>query len=114
MEQRMTDKSELKRLTLFMTLGMCEALRAGVATFDEAQYYLFLPRTMALFPDDEEMLHILRLGSELAAVSRIIPQDLDASIAEIKTLAETALSKTSISYQDDERWLEMLATWQRP
>ena len=110
----MTDKNELKKLALFMTIGMCEALRAGVASFDEAGYYLFLPRTMALFQDDEEMLHILGLGSELDDVSRIIPHRLDESIAEVKALAEKALSKTlPPNYQEEERWLEMLAKLQR-
>jgi hypothetical protein len=111
MEQPMTDKNELKKLALFMTIGLCEALRAGVASFDEAEYYLFLPRTMALFRDDEEMSHILGLGSELDNVSRIIPDHLDESIAEVKTLAEKALTKTfPPNYQGEERWLERLAT----
>jgi hypothetical protein len=88
----MIPKYDLKKIVLIMTIGLCEAIRSKTITVDEAEYYLFSPRTMSAVEYDEELKEIIHLCTELDNIARLIPEALEDKLAEITQRAATALA----------------------
>lgn len=104
----MTTARDLRKLVLTMTVGMCEGIAMGSIPIDEAAHYLFSPRTMRLFEDDNEVKEIIHLATEFEDVARLAPGNLEKAVAEVKQMALVALKLTPpCDYQQDS-WLNNL------
>ena len=104
----MTEKCDVKKLVLLLTIGLCDALRANVITINEAEYYLFSPRTMRLMNHDEETRDIIHMCTEFENLARLAPKSLDGAIADVIDKAQTALKNSGSCDFESEPWLYKL------
>ncbi len=94
----MTDKilgqNRKEKMLLISIVGTLEAIREGALTINESEKYLFSPRMIKQFRDEqyqESILDILEKCCELEDIESLIPDKLDFSIRELEKEALEAL-----------------------
>ena len=106
----MIDHSEVKKVVLLLTIGLCDAIRNKTVSIREAEHYLFSPRTMRLFEYDKDVKDIIHLCTEFDDIARLVPdpEALDRAIVDVKKRAETAIKKAPPCDYQQEPWLVKL------
>jgi hypothetical protein len=114
MEQLMNlhETHRVQRLIAIFTVGICEAVRTGVVSIDEAEILLFSPhtiRSMEQIGAPAKMTDFIQVGTELDAVKRIVSQqEFMRSLERIRSEALSFLGDTKACDPQLEKWIELL------
>ena len=107
----MISTTNLERIVLVMTVGLCEAIRSKKLSIDEAQGILFSPFTMdVLMRRNSSVADVIHSCTELEDIQSLLPHRLLSNLDEFK---EEALSLLASGHQwefEEERWLSQLVS----
>ncbi len=106
---KLEDRSEIECLVAVLSLGLCTALENKYLTIQEAEDYLFSPYTMRVLRQAEtsaEVVGLIHLGTELENVQRIIPEQLQNSLNDMKSLSLSILQSQPESLEPKPKWLQ--------
>ena len=96
-----------EKIVLIVLIGILETLKRNTLSIDEAEKFLFSPRTVARLKKikcDEKIIDILERGCELEDIESLIPDELLENIS----ILETEVLELLNNYSDynGENWLE--------
>ncbi|MDB6161462.1 MAG: hypothetical protein JWO04_5168 [Gammaproteobacteria bacterium] len=83
----MTTVHDVRKVALIMTVGRCDAIKMNAISIEEAEHYLFSPRTMKIFDNDPELREIIHIATELDDLKQLVPTELGPAIANVKRAA---------------------------
>src|SRR5262249_36182363 len=99
-----------QRLIAIFVLGICDAIRTGSVSIDEAENLLFSPHTMrclARIGGSAKIIDIIHLGTELDDVRRIVSeQELMVCLEKLISEASAFLSESEACDPQLEKWIE--------
>lgn len=98
-----TNSIQLEKFLLILSLGLTEAVKAGVLCVDDAEKLLYSPKVLALLSRIGlaiEVLDLVHLGTELEDINSLIPDRLEANLNEMSSLAVSKL-RTMPQLPDD-------------
>jgi len=102
--------SEIDCLVAVLSLGLCVAIETKDLTIQDAEDYLFSPYTMrvlGLNGASSEAVDLVHLGTELENVQRIVPEHLQDSLDDMRSLASAILKAPSRSSEPKSKWLQV-------
>jgi len=77
-------RDAIERVVALLSVAICEALRRGELTFEEAEHLLFSPAAMDKFgKHSAELKDLLHQGAELDDIATLIPAELDCALDKI-------------------------------
>jgi hypothetical protein len=86
---------DFRKITLVMTVGLCDAIDAGAISIHEAEHYLFSPHMMKSLADiDPELVDIVHKAAEFDDIRRLLsPDRLGVTVAAVRKMALDLLRK---------------------
>lgn len=98
------------KLATLLTIGLCQSLRKGCITIDEAEWMLFSPRVMMHEAiRDDPIKKAIHLGTELEDVAQIVPDKLAMAIDEIEQIALERLAEfDDLRDTETNHWIDAL------
>ena len=105
---RAKGREEAQWLIAVTSLGMCQALAAGVLLPEQACRRLFGPALLTRLEQMEaspSLRHALHLATELEDVAHLVPEKLAGAIAEVEAELRKALGTLAAASPEAEKWL---------
>jgi hypothetical protein len=106
------EKNRLQRLIALLSVGICDALRDGVISHDEAERLLFSPhssRWCNYIGMEKLLVSLLHDGTELDTIDRLVGSDeWNSTIERLRANAYSVLTKTEESDSQLDTWLDKI------
>ena len=102
----------VQRLIAIFIVGVCNSIRTGAVSIDEAESLLFSPYTIRRIEQigaSNKIVELIHAGTELDAVKRIVSeQEFMRSLENMISQALSFLSETEACDPQLEKWIEQI------